>query len=869
MALARRIATHLAGFPGPLGSILPIVPPRQYGLRLTGATRFVGRLPDLWRIHSALHPGESAIISGASAAGLVFVNGLGGVGKSLLAEEYALRFGAAYPGGIFWLRAFGNDPTRPTSAEGREAGRIEQFSATAMALGIETKGLAPTQVEALLGAKLTREGKPFLWVVDDLASHLETDAVKAWLAPSPLGKTLVTTRSRQYGGIGTSFPLGVLAPQEAVELLCARRKPKGAEEESATHGIAEDLGYHALAVDVAGAALDAQAGLLSFAQFRVNLANPATDELELAAELADVLPSGHETSVAATLLRSVRSLSEEGQDFLRLASLLAVAPIPPKLVALTFAGADGLEESQATRRAVLALSAVEKASLAERAEGETRLVHTLVSRAVRFHDTAPERTGVLRKAVVTVLADALPEVVDIRTHAKLALEVQHARALCASGLPDVDSARLAQWVACHDSERGLYATAGVLQEQILSIHRRAHGKEHPETLKSMNNLALTLYAQGNLAGARALQEQLLSIARRLWGERHPNTFKSMNNLAETLRAQGELPSARALQEEVLAISRPIPGHEHPDTLAFMINQAETLRAQGDLPGARALQEKVLPLVRRVWGEEHPDTLTVMGNLAGTLKAQGDLAGARALEDQVLSISLRVLGVEHPNTLRSMSNLAETLLAQGDLPAARKFCEEALSGRERILGQEHPETLTSMDNLGAILEEQGDLPDARSLTERALSLRRRILGEEHPATLISMSNFAHTLRAQGDLPGARALLEGVLPVIRRVLGEEHPHTLTVMENLAGTLKAQGELSSTQALQEQVLSITRRGLGAEHPSTLRSMKNLAFTRKAKGDLAGARALQEQILSIHGRALGEELWCANTQSRDRRCE
>jgi hypothetical protein len=125
-ALAKRIAAHVGSLRGALAGILPIVPPSQYGLKLTGANRFVGRLPDLWRIHSVLHATESAIISGASAPGLVFVNGLGGVGKSLLAEEYALRFGAAYLGGIFWLRAFGNDPMRPTSAEGREAGRARR-----------------------------------------------------------------------------------------------------------------------------------------------------------------------------------------------------------------------------------------------------------------------------------------------------------------------------------------------------------------------------------------------------------------------------------------------------------------------------------------------------------------------------------------------------------------------------------------------------------------------------------------------------------------------------------------------------------------------------------------------------------------------
>ena len=65
----------------------------------------------------------------------MLVSGLGGIGKSLLVEEYTLRFGTAFPGGVFWLRAFGNDPSRHSlTAEARETIRIEQFGAIAVAL---------------------------------------------------------------------------------------------------------------------------------------------------------------------------------------------------------------------------------------------------------------------------------------------------------------------------------------------------------------------------------------------------------------------------------------------------------------------------------------------------------------------------------------------------------------------------------------------------------------------------------------------------------------------------------------------------------------------------------------------------------------
>ena len=350
--LAGRIAEHLSALRGTLGAILPVDLPPQHGQNLVGASRFVGRLPDLWKVHSALHAGDSAIISGTYGPRLAQLSGLGGVGKSLLAEEYALRFGAAYPGGLFWLRALGNDPNRPRfTAEEQETLRTDQLGGLAVALGLEVKGLDPAEVEAALAARLHGADKPFLWVVDDLASGLDNAAVRRWLAPAPKGRTLITTRSRGYASVGTAVPVNVLPVDEAYALLTARRNPRGAEEEAAARGIAEDLGFHPLALAVTGGILEADAGLGGFVQFRADLARHDQDELELATELGDQLPNGHEKSVAATLLRSVRGLSPEGLDFLRLASWLAVAPIPARLVQEALAVADGLDDDHARRRA--------------------------------------------------------------------------------------------------------------------------------------------------------------------------------------------------------------------------------------------------------------------------------------------------------------------------------------------------------------------------------------------------------------------------------------------------------------------------------------------------------------------------------------
>ena len=71
---------------------------------------------------------------------------------------------------------------------------------------------------------------------------------------------------------------------------------------------------------------------------------------------------------------------------------------------------------------------------------------------------------------------------------------------------------------------------------MLEVRTRVLGEEHPDTLGSMNNLALTIKAQGDLVSAQRLHERVLGVITRVLGEEHPDTLTSIGNLAETLRA---------------------------------------------------------------------------------------------------------------------------------------------------------------------------------------------------------------------------------------------------------------------------------------------------------------------------------------------
>lgn len=593
-SLVSSVKAHVTEIEGTIGEIRALNPPEWYGRRGVGSNRFVGRLYYIWQIHSALHASDFPIITGATAAYEVAqVYGMGGVGKSLLTEEYALRFAAAFPGGVFWLSAFGNDDVKAgLDAEGREAERSGQTRGIAAALGISVQDRSPDEIEGALKRKLGAIEKPFLWVVDDLPAGMDEDTLQRWLAPHPLGKTLITTRTHEYGSLGNLIHLDVLEPDEACELLISWRVPNGSEEENAAHKLLKDLGYHALAVDVAGAAIRASISPTPFIDFVNALASPTEDELEFAKDLIDVLPMGHETSIASTFLRSIKEMGSEGLDLLRLASRLAVAPIPASLVLSIFREVDGLDEISGKRRATLAIHKAEELSLAERLEGDDAafVVHTLISRTIRFRDPDPERSGEIEDAAVRVLTDEFRKVNDPITYHKLELIVAHARKLM-SGSDDLQRAELMGCIALYDYHRGARKSAGNFWRREWEIRDRIRGGEDPDTLAAMNNLALALKAQGDLVGARNLEERVIGIRQRILGDEHHSTLKTMSNLASTLSYQGDLDGARRIQEEVLEVRRRTLGDEHIDTRISIHGLASTLESQGDYAGARELRER--------------------------------------------------------------------------------------------------------------------------------------------------------------------------------------------------------------------------------------------------------------------------------------
>ena len=696
--LARLIQTRLEALSEPLGEARAQT--RGWiGRRPPAERGFVGRQLQLWQIHSGLKPGATTVIRAAAnpaGQGQARVQGLGGVGKTMLAEEYALRFERGYPGGVFWLSASDGDAKLPENFDLRRLGQLDGLARESYPPG-ETFGKPQNQVVATFLHDLRRPGHaPYLWVVDDWPHGASGAELEAWRAPGPAGHTLITTRERGVTGTGAAIDVDCLEPDEALALLSRHRALADEGERDAARTIAARLGGHALALDVAGAVI----GQRGYRRFLEMLDRAPAKALALATGFGDALPTGHERDIAATLAWSLSKLDEPGRDLLRLATRLATAPIPHELLAAALAEADNKTAEDADLEVTATVAAVRRRSLLTVTDAGIT-VHVLVGHALDSLHPAPERAATLRAAAVKALWTVFAKHAnDIREHATLRPLEPHARHLTAA-TGDESGLTLLGWLGRYDRERGAYPAAAAALRRQEQGWKALFGPEHLDTVTAMAGLALTLWNQGDLAEAHRLEEEVLVLRRRLLGPEHPDTLDAMDNLAGTLHSQGDLAGARKLHEEVLALRRSLLGPEHPDTLRAMANLAVTLWMQGDPAEAHRLEEEVLALRRRLLGPEHPTTLISMDNLAGTLHAQGNLAGARQLYEEVLALRHRLLGPEHPNTFRSMHNLAWTLFKQGEAAAAAALMAEALAGCRRVLGDGHPQTVTAAENLALI------------------------------------------------------------------------------------------------------------------------------------------------------------------------
>ncbi|KAK1756233.1 hypothetical protein QBC47DRAFT_342927 [Echria macrotheca] len=311
---------------------------------------------------------------------------------------------------------------------------------------------------------------------------------------------------------------------------------------------------------------------------------------------------------------------------------------------------------------------------------------------------------------------------------------------------------------------------------------------------------------------------------------------------------GHFSRAESLLEPVVKTLTQSLGPQDPKTINASLFLSTVYWRLGRPVDAASLQESVLNSCKSHLGPSHPSTLRAMAELGKTRWQQGQYSAARDLQVAVLHdlTETRKLGMRHPEVLDAMDNLGLTVhkfWEEHDFEEAFRLHSHAAEGMAEVHGTHHERTLFAKENMcrvAVLLGEKKRLALAEEMMAEVLSVRRKRLGKEHPLTLLAMVNMAIVWSALGEFEEAERLISVGLPVAIQDFGEEHIGTLFGKQTLACVVAQRGRHAEAEALLRKVADAQKRMAsqrGDYHPDRLASLIELARCCFTQGKVAEA--------------------------------
>ncbi|MCX5613541.1 tetratricopeptide repeat protein [Streptomyces sp. NBC_00047] len=714
------------------------------------------------RLRAAVEGGGTAVLSQV-------LTGMGGVGKTQLAADYAR---AAWDGGgldvLVWVTA---------SARSAVVSGFAQAGVELCRADTDDPEQAAKQFLAWLAPKAGQRPCRWLIVLDDVADpndlivHPDDPAHRysLWPPASPHGRVLLTTRRRDAALFGEGrrrIEVGLFTPDESLAYLTASLNAQGRTESAdQLTALAHDLGHLPLALAQAAAYL-IDSGETA-AAYRHLLADRTTTLDHLS---PDALPDEQGTALAAAWSLSIDradTLRPAGlaRPMLHLAALLDANGIPQDVLTgqsaraylaahRTITGPTPQQTPVSPADAVRTLRALDRLSLIDHhldTPYQAVRVHQLIQRATRDTLTPHQHHQATRTAADALMA-AWPNVerdTDLAQVLRTNADGLTHYAEDALYRPDVHPVLYRLGLSLGESGQ---VTAAIDHFQHLTdITGNRLGEDHPDTLTARGNLVVMRGEAGDAAGAAQAFADLLTDRIRVLGEDHPQTLITRGNLVSMLGEAGDAAGAAQAFADLLADRIRVLGKDHADTLITRGNLARWLGQAGDAAGAAQAFSGLLESMVRVLGEDHPDTLTTRNNLAAMLKEAGDAAGAAQAFADLLADRIRVLGKDHPQTLIARNNLAAMRGEAGDAAGAVQAFTDLLESMVRVLGEDHPQTLNTRHNLATVRGEAGDAAGAAQAFTDLLADRIRVQGVDHPHLPIIRRNLEHWRKEAERMP----------------------------------------------------------------------------------------------------------------------
>ncbi len=677
--------------------------PTQLGnLPLDSEGYLLGRKAALQELHIALQ--QKSIIT--------LVNGIGGIGKSTLANFYAHfpLYKDAYQA-CFWITV--SDLT----------GEVEEAIIEAFMPSLELYQLSKeAQLNKIL-AFLQGFGGKLLLIIDNANEADKVNTSLDWLRKTKV-KVLLTSRINVQHIY--SQPLHKLLPEDAFTLFT--HYYPAAKNLADTHQLLKNIDYHTLLTEFMAKSLAHNSAISLQDLLVITQQQNFTDELLSYTQFTSYHTHTHtkpDTPIqpARYLLQifPIQNLNEAEQQILRYFAILpAIWFTSDRLLQLLVEQETKVENKPKGIIATIKNFFSKKEKTTETSFRNNRL-ETGNTLQMLYEKGWLQKSPDNLYACHVLLQHLIRQQLSINaTNCKLLLE----------------NLRTATLFDAYTNKITLAPYLSLIDSVLMWI------KEDSLLISNVYNNAAAVYeAIGNYTQALAYNIENVKIKEKLLSNEDTNLATAYNNIANTYRYLGDYQEALVYNLKDIAICEKVLGNEHPSLAMSYNNIAITYRYLGDYQEALVYHTKAMIIYEKVLSNEHPNVAMSYNNIAETYRQLGDYQEALGYDIKAMTIWEKVLGNEHPNVAMSYNNIAETYRQLGDYQEALVYNKKAITIREKVLGNEHPDVAGSYNNIAITYYYLLDYTNAYCYIQKALAIWIRVLPKNHPYIQSSLDTKA--------------------------------------------------------------------------------------------------------------------------------
>ena len=329
--------------------------------------------------------------------------------------------------------------------------------------------------------------------------------------------------------------------------------------------------------------------------------------------------------------------------------------------------------------------------------------------------------------------------------------------------------------------------------------------DDPDLAWAYNNVGIVYGSLGDFQKSLDYALKAMAIRQTALSPDDPDLAKSYNNVGYAYGTLGNHQKALEYKLKAVRIFERVLNPYHPDLATSYSHVGGTYNDLGDHRMALKFNQKALVIREKVLPPEHPDRANSYISMGFTYDNLGDYQTALKYNQKALTIWEKVLPPEHPDLALSYNNVGCTYDGLGDHRTALEYEQKALTIREKVLPPEHPDLASSYNNVGNTYGNLGDHQTELEYKQRALAIWEKALLPEHPLLATSCNNVAWTYYGLGNLAEAARHMRRAADIIHRSsLPENHPDRLNYPK---WADRFEKELKMQQAIQQ-----TMAGFGA---------------------------------------------------------